>query len=176
MLTTLVCISTNSELLRSVGVNLNNVFADVYIGALASTESGMLFNKFGIDTSINSLVDINVTKMGKLVYTDKAAIRSFYHHGLFKITGDFNDHITGIAANQSIIEITDDGAEDDNDYYLISNARFDSGTESGSSAIKINNSTNKVRVTDCIFEGTTPFSGSSSPSYVRGCIGPADTP
>ena len=135
-----------------------------------------MFNKYGLDSDNDNLVDINVTKLGKLVYTDKAAIRSFQHHGLFKITGDFNDNLTGIAANQSIIEITDNGAEDDNDYYLISNARFNSGTETGSSAIKINNSSNKVRVTDCIFEGTTPFSGASSPSYVRGCIGPSDTP
>ena len=167
-----------------VGININDVYGDIYIGALSSDKSGMLFNKYGVITpdgaTPDGLIDINVIKMGQIVYRDKPAIRSFYHHGLLKITGNFDDHLLGMASNQPIIEITDDGADDPDDYVLINNALFYTGTDSTIStapAIKINNSSNKVRVTDCIFKpNTTPFGGTSFPSYVRGCVGAADTP
>ena len=105
------------------------------------------------------------------------AIRSFYHHGLFKITGNFEDKVLGLKVNQPIIGITDDGDE----YYSINNARFNPGTASGASSIKIFNpfhparTRNNERVTDCVFtSGTTAF-GAHTPSYVRGCVGAANT-
>ena len=219
----------------SVGVNLNRVYGDVYIGALTCDSCGMLINKFGVDDNhdLHNLIDINVVKLGKCRYNGKnrklsqetdengnpvfdenghpvykdgndwanyelirksdadtggdeilPPIRSQWHHGTFKLTGNFEDSRRDafnqegkLPSGQFIIHIIDDGVNPPNinDYYLINGATINAGA---GSAIEIANFTNRVRVTDCIIktDNNTPFTGSSTPSYVRGCVGAADTP